>query len=388
MSSASSFSLSSWHAVPGGSGVTPEFVAAPVSLPVAPVSAPLFRPFAADPAPSVPVPAAPLPSAPMAFLGPSSYAPHPFLSDPPFVVPEDAAPDALPRDADSAVPAVVPESVQSEFRSMLSFLVDLFPQVVGAPSVPPLPRALFEDFFGSSAPTSVFLSWFERVRTALSDADSLLASFLSSGRADFSFLPPRNSSYAVRGEFASGQAALVNPSLLSLFEKQLKPSYHVGLSVLEAAALEASLRFQSEALSHSMWVLSGLLGFVRLQNFAPADSSLFNTLVTSLSKSLAHQASLCASHTAFLVLKRRQFYLSHLPAYFSDANKCAMLAAPAVCSDFLFTKADVSRLLSDTQTSWSLRSQQALVDVAWCLSSPLQSPSFACSSVSVWPPSP
>ena len=269
-------------------------------------------------------------------------------------------PDALPHDADSAVP----ESVRSEFRRMLSFLVDLFQQAVGAPSAPPPPpRALFEDFFGSSVPTScpIFLSWFERVHMALSDAR--LALFLSLGRADFSFLPPRNS-YAVWGEFASGQAAPVNPSLPSLFEKQLKPSYHVGLSVREAAALEASLRSQSEALSHSLWVLSGLLGFVRLQNFAPADSSLFNTLVTSLSKNLAHQATLCASHTAFLVLKHRQFYLSHLPAYFSDVNKRSMLAAPAVCSDFLFAEADVSRLLSDSQTSSLLRSQQALVDVA------------------------
>ena len=287
----------------------------------------------------------------------------------------------MPRHADSTVPAAVPESVRPEFRHMLSFLVDLFPQAAGALSAPSLPRALIEDFFGSSAPTSspTFLSWFERVRTALSDAGARLSSFLSSGRADFSFLPPRNSSYAVRSEFASGQAAPVNPSLLSLFEKQLKPSYHVGLTVCEAAALEASLRSQSEALSHSMWVLSGLLGFVRpysmwvlsgllgfvrLQNFAPADSSLFNTLVTSLSKSLAHQATLCASHTAFLVLKRRQFYLSHPPAYFSDVNKRSMLAAPAVCTDFLFAEADVACLLSDTQTSSSLWSQQALVVVA------------------------
>ena len=302
----------------------------------------------------------------MVYPGPSSSSTPPFLSAPSFValdeLPEDAAPDALPRDAESAVP----ELVWSEFRRMLSFLVDLFPQAAGAPSVPPPPRALFKDFFSSSAPTSspIFLSWFKRVCTALSDADARLASFLSSGRADFSFLPPRNSSYAVRGEFASGQAAPVNPSLLSLFEKQLKPSYHVGLSVRKAAALEASLRCQSEALSHSMWVLSELLGFVRLQNFAPADSSMFNTLVTSLSKSLAHQATLCASLTAFLVLKCRQFYLSHLPVYFFDVNKCSMLAAPAVCTDFLFAEADVSCLLSDTQTSSSLRSQQALADVA------------------------
>ena len=110
--------------------------------------------------------------------------------------------------------------------------------------------------------------------------------------------------------------------------------------------------------------MSGLLGFVRLQGFAPADAALFNTLVTSLSKCLAHQASLSASQTAFFGLKRRQFYLSHLPAYSSDINKRAMLASALVCSDLLFAEADVAWLLADTQTSSSLKSQQALVDLA------------------------
>ena len=107
---------------------------------------------------------------------------------------------------------------------MLSFLVDLFPQAAGTLSAPPPPRALFEDFFGSSVPPSspIYLSWFERVRMALADADARLAAFLSSGHSDFSFLPPHNSSYAVRGDFTSGQAVPVNPSLLSLFEMQLK----------------------------------------------------------------------------------------------------------------------------------------------------------------------
>ena len=126
----------------------------------------------------------------------------------------------------------------------------------------------------------MFLNWFERVCTALSDADTHMAAFLASGKSDCSFLPPRNSSYVVHGEFALGHAAPVNPSLLSLFERSLKPSHHVGLSIREAAALEASLRSHSEALSHSMWVLLGLLAFVRLQNFAPEDSLLLNNLVT------------------------------------------------------------------------------------------------------------
>ena len=113
-----------------------------------------------------------------------------------------------------------------------------------------------------------------------------------------------------------------------------------------------------------MWLLSSLLVFVRLQGFQPADLALFNTLVTSLSESLAHQASVSASHTAFLGLKRMQFYLSHLPAYFSEVNKQAMLSSPLVCSDFLFAESDIARMVADTQASSSLCSQQALVDVA------------------------
>ena len=95
----------------------------------------------------------------------------------------------------------------------------------------------------------------------------------------------------------------------------------MGVTVRNAMALEASFRVQSEALSYSMWVLSGLLGFVHLQDFTPADPALFSQLVTALSKSLAHQAQVTASHIAFLCHRRREFYLSHLPAYFSDVTK-------------------------------------------------------------------
>ena len=110
-----------------------------------------------------------------------------------------------------------------------------------------------------------------------------------------------------------------------------------------------------------MWVLSGLLAFVRLQRFALEDAVLFNSLVTSLSKSLAHQANLTATHTALLGLKRHQFYLSQLPSYFSDVAKQSMLSSPVVLASSLFAEGDVARLLAETQTSSSLRSQQALV---------------------------
>ena len=115
-----------------------------------------------------------------------------------------------------------------------------------------------------------------------------------------------------------------------------------------------------------MWVLSGLLGFVRLQGFTPADPALFNQLVTAHSKSLAHQAQVSASHTTYICHKRREFnfYLSHLPAYFSDVTKLSMLSSPAVFADSLFREEDVSRFLDATLSFSSLWSQQAMVDVA------------------------
>ena len=173
-----------------------------------------------------------------------------------------------------------------------------------------------------------------------------------------------HTSYVVRGEHATGRAVPLNESLLAHFDKLLRPSLLIGLSVRDSMSLEASFRAQSEVLSYSMWVLSGLLGFVRLQGSTPADPALFNQLVTALSKSLAHQAQVSASHIAYICNKRREFYLSHLPAYFSDVNKRCMLASLAVFADSLFREEDVTCFLDSTHSSTSLRSQQAMVDVA------------------------
>ena len=286
----------------------------------------------------LPPPSSAPPSLPLRFP-PAATSAAPFAASPsrPFgAAPDDVFdagyPDAVPQYPDAAVPAVVPDSFRAEFRWMLSYVIDLFPQSAGSPSVAPPPRALFEDFFGPALipPQPIHFNWFERVHTALTDADARMASFLVSGRSAFSFLPSRAPAYAVHGEFAQ-----INPSILSLFERPLCPHYKLGLTIREAAALESSFRAQPEALSHSMWILSGLLAFVRLQGFAPEDAVLFNTLVMSLSKCLAHQALISASHTAFIALKRRKFYLSHLPAYFSDVNKKAMLSSLAVCAGFL-----------------------------------------------------
>ena len=143
--------------------MAPGVSAVPVSLsaPLPPSAPSLFRPFSADPGPSAQVPSVAfshhLPSAaPGLTPGPSFSSSDPLsfaaASSSSFVAPDElpvgAAPDAFPCDDDSAVP----DSVRSEFRRMMAFLIDLFPQDAGSHSSPPPPRALFEDFFGSSTP--------------------------------------------------------------------------------------------------------------------------------------------------------------------------------------------------------------------------------------------
>ena len=283
-------------------------------------------------------------------------------------------PDAVPHDLEVPLPPSLPDSFRAEIRRMYGYLVDLFPQAAGAPAIDPPPHALFEEFFTpASAPQQpIYLNWFASMRTALAETDSRLAAFLASGRPDFAFLPSRSSQCVVRGEFVQGSSAAVNPSLLALIERLLRPSLQLDLAILEAAALEVSFRAHLETLSQFMWLLSGLLAFTQLQGFQPADSTLFDILVTSLSKSLAHQASVSASHTAFVGLKHRQFFLSRLPVYFSEVNKRAMLSL-CLCALILSLRSPISRgwwqthgprFLSAPNKRWSMWRLRALVLIA------------------------
>ena len=86
----------------------------------------------------------------------------------------------------------------------MEYVCGLFTHEVGVPPVDPPQRALFFFFFFffffASAPQShppLAFNWFERVHTALVDADTRLASWLAAGRSDRSFIPPRHPIYTV-----------------------------------------------------------------------------------------------------------------------------------------------------------------------------------------------
>ena len=57
------------------------------------------------------------------------------------------------------------------------------------------------------------------------------------------------------------------------------PNRLVDIAVKEAEYLEASLQNQAEALSHSLWVLGGLVGYTRLNGFVPPDQAFLTNLL-------------------------------------------------------------------------------------------------------------
>ena len=188
-----------------------------------------------------------------------------------------------------------------------------------------------------------------KVRTSLLDADARLLSHVSSKKFDSSLLPANSTFYSVQDNPSQGKCLTLNPSLELLFEKVPSGSRLVSINLRESEILESTFRSLSETLSHSMWVLSALLGFIKLQGFVLKDPALFVQLVSSISKSMAHQANIAASWTTFICHKRRQLLLSHLPAYFPDTHKKVLLSVPSALSSSLFKEDDVKYLLDIAQ---------------------------------------
>ena len=121
--------------------------------------------------------------------------------------------------ADPSAPPLPLDSSRFEYRRMVEYILGLFPQVAGVPPSAMPPRTLFKSFFATSTPSSpdLHFNWFDRVRQSLLDADSRIASFLSSGRSDRVFMPFRRPTYAVCGDHAGARAVPVNESLFGTF---------------------------------------------------------------------------------------------------------------------------------------------------------------------------
>ena len=255
-----------------------------------------------------------------------------------------------------------------DYKRVFNYVTSLYPQALGVAQSFPSKRAVFEDLFSdppdSSASDIPAFNWFDRVKVALEGADDRLSTFCESSRKESTMIPGYRKLYSVASNQSKGKQLKVNKSLSAHLNKSISRNRLVGISLFESGRLESAMRGQAEVLSHTMWMLAGLLGFIKRDGYKPSDQGLFEQLLSSVSIGLADLASSSASCVNFLTHKRRQFYVSHLPAYFPEPFKDALLNTPANMASSLFNEQDINNLLEVAKTCSSLRSQQAMVDVA------------------------
>ena len=88
-----------------------------------------------------------------------------------------------------------------------------------------------------------------------------------------------------------------------------------------------------EEISHSLWLLSGILSQLKQAGVSPPDPDLFSTNISSISASLSSQARSAAGLADFLQSKRRESYIVHTMLPLSQAQKCELLVSPGSASD-------------------------------------------------------
>ena len=89
-----------------------------------------------------------------------------------------------------------------------------------------------------------------------------------------------------------------------------------------------------------------------------------NQFVSSLSMSLSHQASVAAAGANFTCLKRRRLLVRHLQPIYPEVLKQAVLASPSSFASSLFGESELGKFIALSGQSSSLRSHQAMVDLA------------------------
>ena len=274
--------------------------------------------------------------------------------------------DPLDQSFDADIEPPPPPSRSADYRRMLEWIVSAFPEARGPPLPERITKSVFESLFpgapDSSSPIPS-LNLFERVDQACKDAEARLVKHIDSSKWDRSLLPKRKSIYCASNFSEESPFLVRNSTLEDHLTKKVNLGRSVSLSLGDCQALEATFRGQVETLSHSMWVLSGLLALIRKEGFLPNDQALFQTLISSLSMGLAHQANMASSGITFATLKRRQLYTSHMPEHYSKSLRKELLKAPSCTGISLFRPEDLVRLAASNQESSSLRHQNALVRI-------------------------
>ena len=198
-------------------------------------------------------------------------------------------------------------------------------------------------------------------------------------------LPSHSNRHAVADLPLYASSLAVNPSFAQLSGAKAVGSRHWGsISFSEMERLERLFRSQLEMTSKSLWLMSGILAMLKRDGFQPADPTLFNAALASVSATLSLQARSSASGSTFIRAKRRDSLLSHTAIPVPETQRHALTVSPG-SESLLFNEEILGVVVTQVQQSSLISSNLAVSRSLGrgrgrSSSSPLVNPSAAGSS--------
>ena len=248
-----------------------------------------------------------------------------------------SSPSREDKDADeSSIPAPV--------RAMIDFILKSFPDAQASPSHPSSRSFDLSAYAGvtdTAIPPGSLLAWCHALSDAFSDTQQRFARRIKDVKVCRTLLPNLNRFERVSNSPTQGKELKANPDVLDLLRNRVPDSHHVPLSLKEAAALERALRSGLESHNFLTWSVVALIRSLHEKKLLPKDDPVISQLQKSFSKACGNVASCMTSSAAFVTLKRRQLFLSHVVPSVSDAQKRNLLSDPFFQTSSLFSASSV-----------------------------------------------
>ena len=159
-------------------------------------------------------------------------------------------------------------------------------------------------------------------------------------------------------------ARFLNPDFSRITkQKTILKSRASSVSLNDLEKLDRASRSILAGQSQSFWLLSSLLAQLRDEGYKPADPTLFDKNIATLSSSLASQTGLSSGVSEFATSKRRESYLAHASCPIAESVKRDLLVAPGTDS-LLFNQPLLEKVVSTIKEDSLISSTASLASLS------------------------
>ena len=253
------------------------------------------------------------------------------------------------------------EQENKNLQRLLKTIIEFYPQA--KPQLPQSPprRLLHEDRFNSKKKTKLDkeLRLYDRVGRVRSDVARRVLRLVGKGANVNKLLPVRRRFIQVAEDESFTAPPELNEEYERLTRDMPSPGPSVTIPLEEITRVEESLLSLQENQSFSLWIISTLFSMIDEAGLTKSDPDLITQMSESLSLSMVHQTNISHLLTSYMVGRRKDHLISHLPKAVTKSQR-RRLAASSPFSTKLFDPEVLDRVISEFNGDMNTSAQYAM----------------------------